>query len=265
MSYEMFDEANDIYKTLFDSGKDRFKGLPYWHRSKSNWLFKEYNGKISNTYNSYKRGTIIYVDFGINVGSEISGGHFAIVLNKNDNKKSSMLNVIPLSSKDKKYYLSIDKTVFENASNRLKQSLDDCQKNISKITSKIEKLQSEYKELYKSTKEGTNAIRDKNSDTEITISDLEKNIEELKVNIKSEEKLSKEIENNKNMIEKVYLKYSKYDKQTFACYKSLHSISKLKVRRINKYDPSGKMKVDNSTLEKLDKKILEEFTNIKID
>ncbi|RZH75722.1 growth inhibitor PemK, partial [Staphylococcus aureus] len=28
---------------------------------------------------------------------------------------------------------------------------------------------------------------------------------------------------------------------------------------------SGKMKVDNSTLEKLDKKILEEFTNIKID
>ncbi|HDG5853375.1 TPA: growth inhibitor PemK, partial [Staphylococcus aureus] len=138
-------------------------------------------------------------------------------------------------------------------------------KNISKITSKIEKLQSEYKELYKSTKEGINAIRDKNSDTEITISDLEKNIEELKVNIKSEEKLSKEIENNKNMIEKVYLKYSKYDKQTFACYKSLHSISKLKVRRINKYDPSGKMKVDNSTLEKLDKKILEEFTNIKID
>lgn len=166
----MFDEANDIYKTLFDSGKDRFKGLPYWHRSKSNWLFKEYNGKISNTYNSYKRGTIIYVDFGINVGSEISGGHFAIVLNKNDNKKSSMLNVIPLSSKDKKYYLSIDKTVFENASNRLKQSLDDCQKNISKITSKIEKLQSEYKELYKSTKEGINAIRDKNSDTEITLS-----------------------------------------------------------------------------------------------
>ncbi|WP_232345955.1 type II toxin-antitoxin system PemK/MazF family toxin [Mammaliicoccus sciuri] len=261
----MFDDANEIYKTLYNTSKERFKGLPYWHRSKSNWLYKEYKGQISSTYNSYKRGTIIYVDFGVNVGSEISGGHFAIVLNKNDNKKSSMLNVIPLSSKEKKYYLPIDKTVFENASNTLKQSLDDYQKNILRITSEIKKLQSDYEELYSITEEGIDAIRDSNNDTGITIDDLKKNIEQLKVNIESEKKLSNEIEDNKKRIETVYRKYSKYDKQTFACYKSLHSISKLKIRRINKFDPSGKMKVDNNTLEKIDKKIIDEYTNIKID
>ena len=34
----------------------------------------------NKNYRVYKRGTIVYVDFGVNVGYELSGNHFAIVL-----------------------------------------------------------------------------------------------------------------------------------------------------------------------------------------
>ena len=39
------------------------------------------------------------VDFGINLGSELSGIHFAIVLNNDDNYNVDNVTVIPLTSK----------------------------------------------------------------------------------------------------------------------------------------------------------------------
>lgn len=74
-------------------------------------------------------------------------------------------------------------------------------------------------------------------------------------------KLVNEIQEDRDDIEKVFLKYSKYNKKTFACYKALQNISKLRVKKINKYDPSGNIKVDNNTLDKIDEKIIEEYTN----
>ena len=45
------------------------------------------------------RGEIIKVDFGINIGSELSNIHFAIVLNSDDNNSVDNITVLPLSSK----------------------------------------------------------------------------------------------------------------------------------------------------------------------
>ncbi|MCG1132110.1 type II toxin-antitoxin system PemK/MazF family toxin [Staphylococcus epidermidis] len=264
MTHKMLDDSNQIYKDLYDTGKDRFRSLPYWHRSYSNWLKKENENKIHSTYNSYKRGTIVYIDFGVNVGSEISGGHFAIVITKKDNRKSSMLTVIPLSSKNKKFYLSIDKTVFENASNLLKQSLDDCNKNIQKKDKEIKELEKQYNSLYQETKKDIDDIDARDELTKDKIDDIKAKINSLKSTINSKNKKNEEKNEEKSKIEHVYRKYANYDKQTYACYKSIQTVSKLKVRKINKFDPSGKMKVDNNTLDQLDKKILTEYTNIKL-
>ncbi|MEB8171693.1 type II toxin-antitoxin system PemK/MazF family toxin [Macrococcus caseolyticus] len=264
MTHEMLDNSNQIYKDLYDTGKDRFTSLPYWHRSYSNWLKKENDNLIKNTYNSYKRGTIIYIDFGVNVGSEISGGHFAIVITKNDNRKSSMLNVVPLTSKNKKFYLPIDKTVFENASNVLKQHLEDYIKNIQRKNDTLDELTKEYDILYKETKKEIDFYRESDNVTIENYQEIDDKISKLQATIDTQKEIIKEIDKEKNMIEHVYRKYSNYDKQTFACYKSIQTVSKLKVRKINKFDPSGKMKVDNNTLDQLDKKILTEYTNIKL-
>lgn len=50
---------------------------------------------------------MIKVDFGVNVGTELSHTHFAIVLNDDDTIKTDNLTVLPLTSKNgyKRIYL----------------------------------------------------------------------------------------------------------------------------------------------------------------
>lgn len=46
----------------------------------------------------YKRGEIVLVNFGYNVGSELGGVHYAVVVEKDNNKSSNTVMVVPLSS-----------------------------------------------------------------------------------------------------------------------------------------------------------------------
>lgn len=46
----------------------------------------------------YKRGEIIKVHLGFNVGSEEGGLHYAVVLDKNNPKSSPVVTIIPLTS-----------------------------------------------------------------------------------------------------------------------------------------------------------------------
>ena len=48
----------------------------------------------------YKRGDIVYVDFGFNVGHEYGGVHYAAVLEHDNNKGNGNILVIPLTSLD---------------------------------------------------------------------------------------------------------------------------------------------------------------------
>lgn len=55
---------------------------------------------------SFKRGNIIKVNLGFNIGHELGGLHYCVVLDKFDNPKNGTLNVIPLTSKKSKKYPS---------------------------------------------------------------------------------------------------------------------------------------------------------------
>lgn len=47
---------------------------------------------------AYKQREIILVDFGFNVGGEFGGRHYAVVLEKNNNPRSSVILVAPITS-----------------------------------------------------------------------------------------------------------------------------------------------------------------------
>lgn len=47
---------------------------------------------------NYKRGDIVFVNFGFNVGAEFGGEHYAVVIDKNNDRNSSTITVVPLSS-----------------------------------------------------------------------------------------------------------------------------------------------------------------------
>ena len=47
---------------------------------------------------SYKRGNIVKVNFGFNIGAEYGGLHYGIVLDNNNSHNSPVVTVIPLTS-----------------------------------------------------------------------------------------------------------------------------------------------------------------------
>jgi len=100
--------------------------LSYWFEDFSQYHDDE---KIfdTTTLKTFKRGDIVKVNLGFNVGKEMGGLHYCVVINKNDNPYSGTLNVIPLSSaKENKTYnkdtcIDLGDELFYLLSNKLKK------------------------------------------------------------------------------------------------------------------------------------------------
>ena len=71
--------------------------LAYWLKTFSDYLQCEDNFNYSSLPR-YKRGNIISVNLGFNVGSEQGGLHYAVVISKITEQNSPVLTVIPLTS-----------------------------------------------------------------------------------------------------------------------------------------------------------------------
>ena len=95
---EKIDESNRNFKYVYNSKNNKFVWLGNWLEKESSLFKNEVKNKVGNKPN-FKRGEIIKVDFGINIGSELSNVHFAIVLNSDDNNNVDNITVLPLTSK----------------------------------------------------------------------------------------------------------------------------------------------------------------------
>lgn len=72
------------------------RNLSRWLISLTDYALREDKDNKKNFY-SFPRGSVIKVDFGFNVGYELGGVHFAIVIS-NDSPRSGNLTVVPLTS-----------------------------------------------------------------------------------------------------------------------------------------------------------------------
>ena len=102
-------------------------------------------------YKKYERGTIIKVDFGVSLGSEMSQIHFAIVLNNYDNYKNNVLTVVPLTSTDSKFNLNL-KSLIHNLIEEIQEQLKYCKDDPVK-----EKKLHNVLDYYKTNKNNTYA------------------------------------------------------------------------------------------------------------
>lgn len=130
---DIIDVACKKYKEVKNSGAIKFNTLDIWLDKESN-LFKKETETSNKNYKMFKRGQIIKVDFGINLGAEICYTHFAIVLTKQDSINSDNLTVVPITSKMGKYNkrLSIGKILKSVYPNSKKYNLN-CYVNVSQI------------------------------------------------------------------------------------------------------------------------------------
>ena len=154
----------NYYKILDKEMPYKFSYLDEWILKKSKKLLEEIDRIESNKeqlYRVYKRGSIVKVDFGVGLGSEMSQVHFAIVINNYDSNKNNVLTVIPLTSKKGKYTLDLGELIYDKIIKKIKDELlslgsieekNEEEKFITEsISKKLNTLLSYYKSNMKNT------------------------------------------------------------------------------------------------------------------
>lgn len=95
---DKIDDACKNFKEVNESNKIKFSKLDDWLLKESEEFKKEIKN-TKQTYFKYKRGQVLKINFGVNIGTELSHTHFAIVLNNDDTRLTDNITVIPLTSK----------------------------------------------------------------------------------------------------------------------------------------------------------------------
>lgn len=189
--------------------------LAYWIKD-----FSQYHDD-EKTFNPsslkiFKRGDVIKVNLGFNIGNELGGLHYCVVISKKDNHYSGTLNVIPLSSiKDKNY----NEYSCLNIGNELYRL-----------------LLNKYENLYDEIKQKTNNFTKTN------------NFEPNEVSI-----LLKKLD----YINKIKDEILKMKKGSIALINQITTISK---QRIFKTPILSGIRLSNTTLDLIDKRIINNFT-----
>ena len=115
--------------------KDKYTEFEKSKLNESETLLYEISVK-PNRFKRYSRGQIVKVKFGVNIGSEFSGDHYAVVISKQDTMLNPIIHVIPLTSQKHNYNIELDNLLYnEEEINKLKKLLvnEQDKNNIKKI------------------------------------------------------------------------------------------------------------------------------------
>lgn len=89
---------NNMLESLIKDGDyKKAQLISKWIKDYCNYIYFE--DKFDPKKNiSYKRGDIVKVNFGFNIGSELGGVHYAVVIDNDNRHSSNTMVVVPLSS-----------------------------------------------------------------------------------------------------------------------------------------------------------------------
>lgn len=232
-----------VHSTSKNNNKFRF--LPNWLEKESN-LFLSETQNTSKSYNVLKRGSLIFVDFGINIGSELSNRHWAVVLNKNDSPKSRNLTVLPISSKEKKFSVMIDEVIQQKSKRFLLPILDKIGFDYFSII---------HYALTEITPFDLGSADEIYQEFLIQYGDAynSESAKEIYDNGAGMEK----VENTNRKLKDLVNHYQRFNKISYAKCDQIKTISKDRIIYINELDPCGKIKVSDETLDRIDEKLKE--------
>ena len=126
----------------------------YWIKSQ-NILLPNYPRKEElqemKKYYTFKRGTVVLIDFSPQVGSEIKGKHYAIVITKKDRNTNELLTVIPLTSKFHKYHIDFGDEIKICIYNELVRLLTFSLNHLDITIEDYKKIENKYASLQEHT------------------------------------------------------------------------------------------------------------------
>ncbi len=149
--------------------------ISYWVKDYVKLI--DFEEKFEPTKNiAYKRGNIVKLNFGFNVGSEYGGLHYGVVLDNKNSHNSPVLTVIPLTSiKDSKavhnnsvelgneIYRSL-KLKYDTISKNLKEENEEIQQAIGMFSAIVELAQNTFQDV-DNYPEGSDEYNQRLSDT----------------------------------------------------------------------------------------------------
>lgn len=199
---------------------------------------------------SYYRGDIVKVNFGFNVGSELGGVHYAVVVDNENNQSSDSITVVPMSSiKDdtavKKYDLNIGNEFYNIMNAKYNNLLKENKAHLEELTQIFAEIQS-YILGISSEDDNTSPSSASESFSEITIGSLSKKIEDINNEISILEKNKAEIDLMKT--------------GSLLKPRQIRTISKMRIwiPKTPK-DVLYGVKLSDSTMDKLTQKLVESF------
>lgn len=146
--------------------KSKADKLSYWFETYIDYLEKEKTFDPKKR-KSYKRGEIIKVDLGYNVGSEEGGLHYCVVIDKKNPLTSPVITVIPLTSvkshtdteelKTGRVYIGNE--LFVNLSSSINMLQRKTTDSLNKLEGEIAEIKEPGKTALNEMKEEINEIR----------------------------------------------------------------------------------------------------------
>lgn len=265
------------------SENKKLKFLPNWLNKYGKLLKKESQNNLPNYYRKFSQGTIVKVDFGARVGSEMSLNHFCVVLSKNDTQYDRNIIVVPLSSKTHDSYLPLGKELFKQALNLIKIRIDGLQKKIDEFIKEMENIPSKItfefnseeennylKEIMRSESfnlnESVDALKFKDSDCyklylKIIDSNDYQNFDTISEFVNTVNTVSQQLDNltkdlkqlNDELKSLVELQNSleNYNVETYADVGNITTVSKLRVTKFSKYNLSENISFNKNILDKI--------------
>lgn len=190
----------------------------------------------SKKFKYYRRGQIIQVKFEPQTGYEIKGIHYAIVITKRDQPYIGTLTVVPLTSKSGNHLMPIGSCISDSVFLELLREKNYYYDLLLKAKMQTERIQKAGTVLEATTQDELNQI--------------ERDLKAYLDNIKYFD----DLEN----------KYKNIKKSSYANIYQITTIDKSKiVNPMNHLDPIKRIKAPDSVMDKIDKGIIEAFTQVK--
>lgn len=235
--------------------------MPEWLEFYASHLLEESSSSKHRKYPVYKRGTIVYVNLGSNIGREFSGNHFCVILDNRDNPNKETVTVIPLSSKNSNHYIQLESSILDITINNLNKEVEELYMQADNLKNMANDIINKHEVTIKEKAIRNGLLYKYGYITEQYMNKLYQEVENLikdeVKNYKSKIKhMIKRAENIK-IVENVLQKHQ--DKQSYANVSAITTISKKRIQKINDEDPTGKIQINNNDLKKIEKQILIRF------
>ncbi|QHF55450.1 MULTISPECIES: type II toxin-antitoxin system PemK/MazF family toxin [Streptococcus] len=232
------------YLTIQGEPEDqRADKISQWVESWTRYLKREkdFNPK---GISAFKRGSIVYADFGFNVGREYGGHHYAIVLNKKDSRKNHLLHVLPLTSVKEdtdlgnlQYFQKyIGSEVFQLMLQKALRVETEVEELREQLKSRLEHLQirlNNIKDLKIMLEDFQNdfSINDTQQSEQVdsVIKTTEQEISEINNEIEENDKLMNDFDTTKDYLNKLIAKINKMKQGSIVLLNQITTVSKLRI------------------------------------